>query len=205
MTMTKTKAKHISRTIYIIAATALLTAIGTGLFFERYKLQSPLLIQLQSPVVERELISPIVEKVGAKEVLSNDTGRSTEALRGEDEVEPAKADIQRITEFRGISIPQAVAHALAYYSDTYEVDYNSILKIARCESGFIPTITGPTEDGGILQFIPGTWIETRQRMGLDTDLELRYDLEENVKTGAWKMSKDGYGAWYSSIHCHGIS
>lgn len=187
--MTKTKAQQISRTIYIIVATALLTAIGTGLFFERY--------EIRNPIVERELISPIVEQVEAKGVSNDEQERSEEVGRGESEVEPTEDNTQRITEFRGIQIPKSVELALDYYGDTYGVDYNSMAKIARCESSFNPSITGPTEDGGILQFVPGTWIETRRRMGLDTDLDLRYDLEENVKTGAYKMSRDGFGAWRS--------
>jgi hypothetical protein len=32
-------------------------------------------------------------------------------------------------------------------------------------------------------------------MGLDENLDLRYSAEESAKTAAYKMSRDGFGAW----------
>ena len=206
------KAKKISRTIYIILATVLVTTIATGLFFEKYKLQIPILIQLRAPVVERELLSPIIEieKVEAvttpsEVVISNDTGRSTQALRGEVQVNTRKDLEQRITGWRGITIPQADSVVLDYYGSMYDVEFNTLAKIARCESSFDPSVVGSQDDSGILQFMPKTWVETRKRMGLSTDLDLRFNLEENVRTGAYKISKDGVSAWQSSAWCHGMS
>jgi hypothetical protein len=69
-----------------------------------------------------------------------------------------------------------------------------MIGIAKCESGFRENaVNGPY--AGIYQFVSGTWISNRRAMGLDENLELRYNAEESVKTAAFKMNRDGFGAW----------
>lgn len=69
-------------------------------------------------------------------------------------------------------------------------DADMALKIAKCESGMNPNSKNKTSTAsGVFQIIKGTWIGNRQAMGLDTDLNLRFDAEENVKT-AYKIFQD---------------
>jgi hypothetical protein len=80
------------------------------------------------------------------------------------------------------------------YGQTYRVDPRTLQAIARCESGFNPGANnGPY--GGLFQFHAGTWQTNRAAMGLDTNPQLRFQPEEAVKTAAFKISRDGTGAW----------
>lgn len=113
--MTKQKVRKIKIYTYLVLATAIATAIATGLFFERYKLQSPILIQLQSPVVERQLISPIAAE--AKEVVNNDTGGTKEALRGEDKVDTRTSMEQSFKRWDDYSTEEKIKMVFGQYSD----------------------------------------------------------------------------------------
>jgi hypothetical protein len=67
-------------------------------------------------------------------------------------------------------------------------------KIAQCESGMRPEATnGPY--GGMFQFVSSTWISNRKAMGKDPNPALRYNAAEAIETAAFKMGRDGYGAW----------
>lgn len=80
------------------------------------------------------------------------------------------------------------------YGQAYRVDPRTLQAIARCESGFNPGASnGPY--GGLYQFHAGTWQTNRAAMGLDTNPQLRFQPEEAVKTAAFKISRDGTGAW----------
>jgi len=77
---------------------------------------------------------------------------------------------------------------------TYGVDPAVLKKIAKCESGFNPGATnGPY--GGMFQFHAGTWQSNRRAMGEDDNPALRFTADEAVKTAAFKISRDGTGAW----------
>ena len=80
------------------------------------------------------------------------------------------------------------------YSQQYGVKKELLRKIARCESGFNPrAVNGPY--GGMFQFLTSTWQSNRRAMGLDPNPDLRFNPEEAVKTTAFKISRDGTGAW----------
>lgn len=80
------------------------------------------------------------------------------------------------------------------YAAEYGVDSAMMKKIAQCESGMrAEAVNGPY--AGIYQFLASTWSSNRAAMGEDTSPALRYNLEEAVKTAAFKMSRDGFGAW----------
>lgn len=80
------------------------------------------------------------------------------------------------------------------YGAQYRVDANILKKIASCESGFNPNaLNGPY--GGMYQFAAQTWINTRSQMGRDTNPDLRFDAKEAIMTAAFKISRDGTGAW----------
>lgn len=80
------------------------------------------------------------------------------------------------------------------YGQEYKVDKQVLEKIARCESHFNPQAqNGPYV--GMFQFMESTWVVNRKRMGLDPDPGLRTNPEEAVRTTAYKISRDGVGAW----------
>jgi hypothetical protein len=47
----------------------------------------------------------------------------------------------------------------------------------------------------MFQFLASTWSANRNSMGLDPNPELRFDAQESIKTTAFKISRDGVGAW----------
>ena len=80
------------------------------------------------------------------------------------------------------------------YSQQYQVASGLLKKIARCESSFNPrAVNGPY--GGMFQFLASTWQSNRRAMGLDPNPSLRFNPEEAIKTTAFKISRDGTGAW----------
>lgn len=90
--------------------------------------------------------------------------------------------------------PADIIALIEKYALEYGVDKNMMIGIAKCESGFRENaVNGPY--AGIYQFVSGTWISNRRAMGLDENLELRYNTEESIRTAAFKMSRDGFGAW----------
>lgn len=90
--------------------------------------------------------------------------------------------------------PNEVSILIEKYAGFYRVNKDMMVVIAKCESGFRDSaVNGPY--AGIYQFLASTWASNRQAMGLDTNPQLRYNLEESIKTAAFKMARDGFGAW----------
>lgn len=76
------------------------------------------------------------------------------------------------------------------------------MAMAFCESTYGDQLANPVSSArGIFQFIKSTWIEERNRMGEDPTLDLRFDHEENIKTGYVHYKKNGLQPWYPSIPC----
>lgn len=90
--------------------------------------------------------------------------------------------------------PDEVRALIIKYAREYGVSSSKMLSIAQCESGLNPDAVNGSF-GGIYQFLASTWQSNRQAMGLDDDPSLRFSVEEAVKTAAFKMSRDGFGAW----------
>jgi soluble lytic murein transglycosylase-like protein len=80
------------------------------------------------------------------------------------------------------------------FAGIYGVDANVIRHIAICESGFNP-IAHNYIYAGLFQFSPDTWKAFRKKMGQKTDIDLRYNAEEAVKTTAYILSLKGYQNW----------
>lgn len=97
-------------------------------------------------------------------------------------------------EIKTSQAPEEIKLFIEKYAAEYGVNRDMMLIIARCESNFCPEdVNGPF--GGIYQFLSSTWISNRNFMGLDPNPDLRFEAEEAVRTAAFKMSRDGYGAW----------
>lgn len=87
------------------------------------------------------------------------------------------------------------SHLFSRYAQEYNVDERLLTRIARCESGFNPHAVGSGIYGGLFQFHANTWVGERNRLGLNTDSNLRFNAEEAIKTAASKISRDGVSAW----------
>jgi len=90
--------------------------------------------------------------------------------------------------------PEVILSVIKKYSGEYNVSREMMIAIAHCESGFRENaVNGPY--AGIYQFIASTWASNRRAMGLDPNPDLRFNAEEATRTAAFKMSRDGFGAW----------
>lgn len=82
------------------------------------------------------------------------------------------------------------------YAQQYGVPLSTLQIIANCESRHNATALSKNGlYGGLFQFSASTWRSNRTAMGLDTNPELRFNAEEAIKTAAFKISRDGVGAW----------
>ena len=90
--------------------------------------------------------------------------------------------------------PYDAISLVSRYSQEYGVDEHVLFTIGQCESGFNPTsVNGPY--GGVYQFHYSSWTSVRNSMGLDPNPDLRFNPEESIKTAAFKIARDGTGAW----------
>lgn len=82
------------------------------------------------------------------------------------------------------------------YSNEYGIDRNLLHNIAQCESGFNASSYNKKYGySGMYQFSESSWKSARMRMGVDTNLDLRFNPQEAIRTAAFKLSRDGAGAW----------
>lgn len=106
--------------------------------------------------------------------------------------EPTKAPVVAVP----VAAPADLEALFSQHAATHGVDPEIMKKIAQCESGMRPNATnGPY--GGMFQFVSSTWVSNRKAMGKDTDPALRFNASEAIETAAFKMGRDGYGAWPS--------
>lgn len=93
-----------------------------------------------------------------------------------------------------VTPPEEVNALIDKYALEYRADPILMKSIAKCESGFrAEAVNGGF--GGMYQFLASTWSSNRRAMGLDPNPDLRFNAEEAVRTAAFKMGRDGYGAW----------
>lgn len=92
--------------------------------------------------------------------------------------------------------PEQIQNLITKYAQQYGADPDIMSVIAKCESGFRAEALSPSGAyGGLYQFVSSTWVSNRKAMGLDPDPSLRFNGEEAIRTAAFKMGRDGYGAW----------
>ena len=80
------------------------------------------------------------------------------------------------------------------YGNEYGLSVEKLKKIAGCESGLRLDAVNYIY-AGLFQFAPATWRSNRKAMGLDDNINLRFDAEESIRTAAFKIARDGTGAW----------
>jgi hypothetical protein len=85
------------------------------------------------------------------------------------------------------------------YSDQYKIDKELLKRIAKCESGFNPNAKNLSYLG-LYQFSESTWSSQRKRMGLNSDITLRTNAEESIKTAAHMIANGGQNAWPNCSH-----
>lgn len=81
------------------------------------------------------------------------------------------------------------------YADEYHIDRALLHHIADCESHFNTNANYADMYLGMYQFGESAWVGARQRMGLDTNPDLRTNAEEAIKTAAYKISQGEQSAW----------
>lgn len=116
-------------------------------------------------------------------------------------IQPQKTQVhvasQTVYKPKSISLaPEQIQALINKYAVQYGADAGVMTIIAKCESGFRADAVSPSGAfHGMYQFVPSTWQSNRKAMGLDDDLDLMYNAEEAIRTAAFKMGRDGYGAW----------
>jgi hypothetical protein len=75
-------------------------------------------------------------------------------------------------------------------------DVERVLRIMACESGGNPNAKNPhSTASGLMQFIAGTWRWVAPQAGVDSDLDARFDPEQNIRAAAWLWSNGGPTHW----------
>lgn len=82
------------------------------------------------------------------------------------------------------------------YATKYGVDANLMDCIMFHESSYRADASNLNSSArGIAQFLKGTWVWMRTKMGADTQLNLREDVESATETLAWALSKGYKNHW----------
>lgn len=106
---------------------------------------------------------------------------------------------QPIVKKAPVPAPEELEQLFTKYSAEYGISSDALKIIANCESHYNPNALSKNGlYGGMFQFSASTWKSTRKAMGLDESPDLRFNAEEAIRTTAYKISKNGVGAW---PHC----
>lgn len=87
-----------------------------------------------------------------------------------------------------------INHWIDFYSNKESVNKDLLRKIAWCESKFNPLAVNGIYVG-LFQFAPNTWMTLRRILNLNTDISLRFNPEESIRTAAFKLALNGLAAW----------
>lgn len=80
------------------------------------------------------------------------------------------------------------------YANKESINRDQLRKIAICESNLNPNAVNGIY-GGMYQFSSSTWVSTRKSMNADSDPNLRFNAEEAIRTGAFRIATMGDKAW----------
>jgi hypothetical protein len=107
---------------------------------------------------------------------------------------PVPTDTPTPTPTPIIVLPQDLDELFTKYSSQYSVDKELLKRIANCESG-LDTNASTGLYAGLFQFGEPIWIQTRNLLGLDSNVNLRFNPEESIKTAAFMVSQGHLGIW----------
>lgn len=93
-----------------------------------------------------------------------------------------------------IIAPPDLEALFAKYGEIYNVNKDLLKRIANCESKLNPN-AGNEKYAGLFQFSKVLWIQTRSLMGQNSDLNLRFNPEEAIRTAAFMLSQNHLGIW----------
>lgn len=78
----------------------------------------------------------------------------------------------------------------------------TIMAIARCESGFNPNAKNKSSSAsGVLQFTRTTFLEGIRRRQLDWTWEDVFDYKKNIDMGIWFIKQGEISRWNASKNC----
>lgn len=137
--------------------------------------------------IERETVVKDIAKVKAAPV------QTAAYSKPKPSTPPVPAPTPR-PEPQPISGPAELEALVERYAVQYGARKDIMMIIMKCESGYNPNAVNGSF-GGLYQFMTSTWISNRNAMGLDPNPALRFNAEEAIRTAAFKMGRDGYGAW----------
>lgn len=93
-----------------------------------------------------------------------------------------------------IILPKDLDDFFTKYSNEYSVDKELLKRIANCESNLNPNASTSLY-AGLFQFAEPIWIQTRILMGQNSDVNLRFNAEESIRTAAFMVSQGHLGIW----------
>ena len=93
-----------------------------------------------------------------------------------------------------IILPKDLDDLFTKYSNEYSIDKELLKRIANCESSLNPN-AGTSRYAGLFQFAEPIWIQTRTLIGQNSDINLRFNAEESIRTAAFMVSQGHLGIW----------
>lgn len=141
-----------------------------------------------------------IEVVLAKaEAISTPSPKPTIQPKAETQAKVAEITLykpQPVPQKATVEAPSEIESLIRKYAAEYGANPEVMLIIAKCESGMrADAVSASGAYKGMYQFVTSTWQSNRRAMGLDDNPALMLNAEEAIKTAAFKMGRDGYGAW----------
>lgn len=93
-----------------------------------------------------------------------------------------------------IIAPSDLEQLFVKYSSEYSVAKDLLTRIAYCESRLNPNAVN-RDYAGLFQFTQSLWTQTRQLMGQNPDINLRFNPEEAIRTAAFLVSQGHLSVW----------
>jgi hypothetical protein len=158
-----------------------------------------ILIILGTAFLFFETKKPQTEVAGAKTVLAKiptitPTPTPAPTATPFPTLTPTPTSIPTPTPAPIIILPKDLDDLFTRYSNEYSVDKELLKRIANCESSLNSNAT-TDKYAGLFQFAEPIWIQTRNLLGLNPDVNLRFSAEESIRTAAFMVSQRHLGIW----------
>lgn len=140
------------------------------------------------------LISPIPDTKNRKVLGENIIKIPTNTPTPTPTLTPTSTQIPTPTPTPIIVTSSELEELFTRFANEYSVDKELLKRIANCESGLNPNATSRNY-AGLFQFSEGLWITTRTLMGQNSDINLRLNAEEAIRTAAFMVSQNHLAIW----------